>query len=198
MLKKHFVLILASASQRRKALLDSVGVEVEVLATDIDETISADETPQAYVARMAQEKAQAAANILSQMKKPANAILAADTIVSQGIEIFGKPRDKDDAVRTWRLLSDSEHQVMSAICLMSKSDSQLKIVTTDVHFSVISDEQMQRYWQTGEPADKAGAYAIQGHASAWVQEIRGSYSNVVGLPLFEVNHLLKTINRDWL
>ncbi|MCL4170823.1 UNVERIFIED_CONTAM: hypothetical protein GTU68_020133 [Idotea baltica] len=130
-------------------------------------------------------------------KQPA-AILAADTIVCQDETIFGKPKDKDDAVRIWQKLSDADHQVMTAVSLINAENETSCISVTRVRFDAISAEQMQRYWQTGEPLDKAGAYAIQGYASAWVQQIRGSYSNVVGLPLHEVNGLLKTINLNWL
>ena len=191
-------LVLASASPRRKALLKSVGVNFEVLVADIDESVHPEEAPRNYVTRLAQEKASAAQRSLTLSGGSTKAILAADTIVSQGLKIFGKPQSEADARAIWRRLSGTKHQVISAICLQVGEKTQLRVVGTQVHFSKISDAQMTHYWNTGEPADKAGAYAIQGYASAWVQEIYGSHSNVVGLPLFEVNELLTTIDHNWL
>lgn len=188
-------LVLASGSPRRKALLESMDLEFSVLVTQTDESLHHKELPKDYVTRLAAEKAYAAQQSL-QTKN--HAILAADTIVCQGNTIFGKPTDRDDAVRIWRQLSNSNHQVMTAVCLLSSGKTHSSISVTEVKFGAISQTQMDQYWLSGEPQDKAGAYAIQGFASAWVQQINGSYSNVVGLPLYEVNELLNTIGLNWL
>lgn len=187
-------LILASASPRRRALLSEMGVEFDVHITDTDESMREGEAAQDYVSRLARNKASAAAAEL-----PENvAILAADTIVVKNDRVLGKPRDFEHAQQIWSSLSSSNHQTMTAICLRVEQKSSVRLVITDVEFGNINGEQMQRYWQTGEPQDKAGAYAIQGFASAWVKLINGSYSSVVGLPLREVNELLTSIDHHWL
>lgn len=191
---KDLPLVLASASPRRSELLANMGVSFTVLATDIDESKFAYETPEDYVLRLAQGKAQAA-----QASLPENvAILAADTIVVQDQIVFGKPIDFADAQRMWQALSNNRHQVLTAVCLIVRDKTDIVSCLTEVHFGAITQTQMKAYWECGEPADKAGAYAIQGLASAWVQLINGSYSNVVGLPLREVNQLLTTIHKNWL
>lgn len=187
-------LILASGSPRRKELLENMGVEFRVHVTNADEGRRESEAPEDFVTRLARDKARAAQAEL----EPDVAILAADTIVVQGEKVFGKPRDLEHAQRIWRSLESSTHQVMTAVCLLNGDKIAVKLGITDVEFGLIQAGQMQRYWDTGEPLDKAGAYAIQGFASAWVKLIHGSYSNVVGLPLREVNELLATIERNWL
>ena len=188
-------LVLASGSPRRKALLESMGLEFSVLVTDIDESELENEMPSDYVERLACDKALAAQKILN---GEASAVLAADTIVYQNDQIFSKPKDKEDAFRIWSQLTNSNHHVMTAVCLIAYGKTYLSKSKTAVRFGSISEQQMNQYWQSGEAKDKAGAYAIQGYASAWVQEISGSYSNVVGLPLYEVNELLANINLNWL
>lgn len=187
-------LILASASPRRKELLESVGISCRVMPAEIDETVLATEQPTDYVCRMAQEKAQAVQAQLDDSLP----VLAADTIVTQGGKVFTKPEHEADAKNIWNSLSDAEHTVMTAVCLSAHGKITTRISKTLVTMQPISDQQMQRYWLSGEPQDKAGAYAIQGLASAWVASIAGSYSNVVGLPLYEVNDLLGEINLNWL
>ncbi|MCL4126084.1 UNVERIFIED_CONTAM: hypothetical protein GTU68_016278 [Idotea baltica] len=172
-----------------------MGLEFSVLVTDTDESMHLNELPQDYVKRLATDKALAAQQIL---KADNDAILAADTIVCQGNDVFGKPMDKSDACRIWQQLSNSNHHVMTAVCLLVYGKTYSIISTTEVRFGTISQPQMNQYWLSGEPHDKAGAYAIQGLASAWVQQINGSYSNVVGLPLCEVNELLSTVDLNWL
>ncbi len=189
-------LILASASPRRRELLAAMGVAFSVHSADIDETRNDSEAPEDYVVRLARQKAQQAATDLNVGDH--QAVLAADTIVVQGGSVFGKPADLDHAKRIWSALSANKHQVMTAVCLLRDAKPQLKLSMTDVEFGRVTETQMIRYWDTGEPADKAGAYAIQGFASAWVKQISGSYSNVVGLPLREVNQLLTEINLNWL
>jgi len=187
-------LILASASPRRRELLESVGLEFSIHVTDIDETRRDNELPEDFVARLAREKALAAQTELGGEL----AILAADTIVVQGNGVFGKPQNFEHAQRIWNSLSGAKHKVMTSVCLAYGDSLQVKVSITDVEFTTISESQMQRYWDSGEPQDKAGAYAIQGLASAWVKLINGSYSNVVGLPLREVNQLLSSVDLSWL
>ena len=188
-------LILASGSPRRRELLASMGLTFSVLVTDTDESRLDDEKPADFVGRLAQEKARAAQSTIAPERA---AILAADTIVVQGDTVFGKPRDFSDAQRMWQVLSNGQHQVMTAVCLVVHDKLETVNCLTEVQFGAISDAQMRAYWDSGEPLDKAGAYAIQGLASAWVKLINGSYSNVVGLPLHEVNRLLATIHKNWL
>jgi len=199
---KDYQLVLASGSPRRRDLLNSVGLDFIVHVTNTDESRKLDEAPLAFVKRLAQDKALAAQSSLSG-DSTAYAILAADTIVVKDQMVFGKPKDYDDAVRIWALLSEQKHQVITGVCILLSNSGvhdKMQCITsvTHVEFGEIKSSQMQRYWQTGEPADKAGAYAIQGYASAWVKRISGSYSNVVGLPLREVNDLLKIVNKNWL
>ncbi len=193
-------LVLASASPRRRELLTSMGLDFSVHSTNTDESRTEGEAPEDFVVRLARDKAaQAAIDLkIPSTSLTTTAILAADTIVVQGDRVFGKPRDYEHATRIWSALSASKHQVMTAVCLMVSGKPQVKLVITDVEFGRVTEAQMQRYWATGEPTDKAGAYAIQGFASAWVKLINGSYSNVVGLPLREVNQLLTDINLNWL
>lgn len=187
-------LVLASGSPRRKELLESMGVKFSVHVTNTDESRRDSEAPEDFVTRLARDKARKAQADLTKDV----AILAADTIVLQGDKVFGKPRDFEHAQRIWHSLSANSHQVMTAVCLLNGDKLAVKLGVTDVEFGVVHADQMQRYWDTKEPLDKAGAYAIQGFASAWVKLIHGSYSNVVGLPLREVNELLATIDKNWL
>lgn len=191
-----FSLVLASASPRRQQLLADMGVTFQVHVTNTDESRHDDERPEDFVTRLARDKARQAAEDLALSESVA--ILAADTIVVQGDNVFGKPKDFEHAKRIWMALSANKHQVMTAVCLLLGGKNQVKLSITDVEFGRITEDQMQRYWDTTEPQDKAGAYAIQGFASAWVKQISGSYSNVVGLPLREVNLLLADIKQNWL
>ena len=199
----HIKLILASASPRRRELLTAMGCEFSIKSADIDESRWVGEAPTDYVSRLAVEKASA---VYHQQLSGSErfAILAADTIVVQGETIFGKPRDKTHAFEIWQQLANSQHNVMTAVCLLvhdkisAKLQPAVQTVATTVEFGAISESQMHKYWATGEPADKAGAYAIQGLASAWVKLIHGSYSNVVGLPLRESNVLLSKVGLNWL
>jgi len=188
-------LVLASGSPRRQAMLKDMGVAFSVHVTDTDESRHEGEVPEDFVTRLARDKAKKA---YSDLNQDSVAILAADTIVVQGNYVCGKPTDFEHAQQIWHSLSANKHQVMTAVCLFHEGRTNVKLGITDVEFGRITQEQMERYWETGEPLDKAGGYAIQGYASAWVKLINGSYSNVVGLPLREVNELLATIHRNWL
>lgn len=194
----RITLTLASASPRRRELLSSMGVQFAVHTTDTDESRHEGEAPEDFVVRLARDKANQAVADLGESADTQHAVLAADTIVVQHDKVFGKPRDYEHASRIWAALSANKHQVMTAVCLLLDGKTQVKVSTTDVEFGRITEQQMQRYWASGEPADKAGAYGIQGLASAWVKQIYGSYSNVVGLPLREVNQLLESIDMNWL
>lgn len=191
-------LILASASPRRKALLTAMGVEFEVHVTHTDETRRDNELAEDFVARLAREKALQAVSDLSLSVNAPTAVLAADTVVVQAGNIFGKPKDYDHAVRIWHALSGNRHQVMTGVCLWFAGNTWVRVCITDVEFGRITEAQMARYWASGEPQDKAGAYGIQGLASAWVKQLSGSYTNIVGLPLREVNQLLTEIELNWL
>ena len=179
------MLILASRSPRRSELLAAAGILFEVLAADIDETPRADETPAAYVERLAIEKARAVFAL-----RPAARVLGADTTVTIDGEILGKPVDEADAFRMLRLLNGRPHDVHTGIALVSSAGVKSAVETTRVWFSLMTDEDISWYVATGEPVDRAGAYAIQGFASRFIPRIEGSYTNVVGLPVARVCSIL--------
>ena len=178
-------IILASASPRRKELLDQLKVSYEVYPVDLDETPLLDEKPLAYVQRLAAEKSAAC---VAQLKTD-KLVLAADTSVILGDVIMGKPQNQDDAIAMLSQLSGRTHQVYSAISLRGPEHSQA-VSITQVKFRRLTDQEILDYWFTGEPLDKAGSYAIQGLAGMFVESIVGSFSGVVGLPLFETAQLL--------
>jgi septum formation protein len=180
------MIYLASASPRRRELLAQIGIEFELLIVDVDESVFDGETPDHYVQRVARLKAQTASLVAT---KPWP-VLAADTIVIGNSQILGKPKDEDDAVKTLTLLSGKTHQVKTAVAIVCAEQSVVKVVTTDVTFRELLAQEILEYWATGEPADKAGSYGIQGIAGKFVKAINGSYSSVVGLPLMETEQLL--------
>jgi len=179
------VLILASRSPRRSELLAAAGIEFEVLAADIDETPHLNEAPAAYVERLAIEKACAVLAL-----RPEARILGADTTVTIDGEILGKPVDGDDAARMIRKLNGRAHDVHTGVALVTSRGVRSAVATTRVWFSKMTDEDISWYVATGEPVDRAGAYAIQGFASRFIPRIEGSYSNVVGLPVALVSSIL--------
>ncbi|MEL0623149.1 Maf family protein [Marinomonas arenicola] len=187
------MLILASASPRRKELLGQLVREFDICPADIDETPYQGEDASAYVKRMAHEKALAVADKLSQDKTTSSFIvLASDTsVVVDGI-ILGKPADFEESKAMLRLLSGRDHQVMTSVCLYDAKREHLQLtnVVSDVSFRAISDVEIAQYWRSGEPQDKAGSYAIQGLGAVFVRAVSGSYSAVVGLPLYETSQLL--------
>lgn len=184
-------IILASQSPRRKELLEQVGLEFIVKSADIDESVLPNENVDDYVLRVATAKAQAIA------KDDADAIvIAADTTVTIDGQILAKPQDYKDAQRMWTQLSGKSHQVKTTVVCAYTSQVWHDTVTTNVCFKDLTQDEMFAYWQTGEPCDKAGGYAIQGRAAAWVKYIEGSYSNVVGLPLYETLQLLEKIQQQ--
>jgi septum formation protein len=184
------LLILASASPRRQELLSSAGISFEVLPSEVDEEFQEGETPEEYVARLARRKAAKAGE-----KHKDRWVLAADTVVVIDGRILGKPGGRQEAREMLGMLSDQEHRVITGFCL-SRGDSGKSregTVTTRVRFKNLSSREIDWYLDTGEPFDKAGAYAIQGKAAFMIKEIRGSYTNVVGLPLTEVIEALQEL-----
>lgn len=183
------MLYLASASPRRLALLRQLGLQPQVVVADIDESPRPAEHPAGYVERLAREKAAAVVAALA----PTSScwLLAADTTVMAGGQILGKPQSLEDARRIWALLPAPDHQVLTGIALWHDGVITSQVVATQVDFAPIPPHEQLAYWATGEPADKAGAYAIQGRAAQYVRAIHGSYSNVVGLPLAETAALLR-------
>ena len=182
-------IILASSSPRRRELLQQIGIEFDVNSFEIDESPHLHEAPANYVVRLAIEKAQAAIRQL-----PVDTIvIAADTTVTIDGQILGKPANQADAFAMWQRLSGRDHFVMTGVAVAKNQTVLHRRVTTEVHFAPLTQADMLAYWQTGEPIGKAGGYAIQGKGAAFIPKIHGSYSNVVGLPLFETLDLLRDI-----
>jgi septum formation protein len=188
------VLRLASASPRRRELLSQIGVPHVVTGAHIDESVHEGERPHDYVQRMARTKAEAVWSQDSSLP-----VLAADTtVVLDGI-VFGKPADRADARRMLGLLSGRTHEVLTAVALASGEEAlnrraaqmAIRVSVSSVRFRVLTDAEIEAYWDTGEPKDKAGAYAVQGLAAVFIESLTGSYSGVMGLPLFETSELLR-------
>ena len=181
-------LLLASQSPRRQELLEQLGVCFSVLSQNVDENHQPGEPPEAFVQRLALDKATAVWQKLSAaQKKP---VLGADTVVVIENQILGKPASRDEALNMLQTLSGRTHQVMTGVALVSRQQS-VCVNVSEVTFRELDPEEIEAYWETGEPVDKAGAYAIQGYAAAFIQQLVGSYSGVMGLPLFETARLLK-------
>ena len=184
-------IILASASARRQELLSQIGVRFTVRSQDIDESIRSGELANDYVTRMAQEKAGSALNALRVSEDSSDAVvLAADTSVVCDADVLGKPANEADAVGMLRLLSGREHRVLSAVTLATQVKQRTVLSESRVRFREINIDEAQQYYRSGEPMGKAGAYAIQGYAAVFVEQLIGSYSGVMGLPLFETAQLL--------
>lgn len=179
-------IVLASASPRRQELLRNAGIEFTVQASDIPEIPQPGEAPRQFAERMAWEKASAIRE-----QKRGEFILAADTVVAVDDEILGKPEDAKDAARMLRLLNGRNHEVITAVCLATHEFADVRSETTRVQFDRMTETEITDYVATGEPMDKAGAYAIQGRASRWVSKIEGDYYNVVGLPVDLVWQMLR-------
>ncbi len=182
-------LILASSSPRRRELLQQLGLEFSVYSPNVDESVYAGEQPTDYVLRLAESKA---AVVLEQYSEAC--IIAADTTLAVDDEIIGKPESRAHAFDIWQKLSGRRHVVLTGVCVQNKSISKSIVVQTWVEFSQLSQSDMEHYWATGEPVGKAGGYAIQGIAAQYIPRIEGSYSNVVGLPLFETMQLYQAVN----
>ena len=184
-------LILASASPRRRELLAQAGFTFDVIPTDIPELRKPGEDPIRFVTRLAREKAEAVAT--THALTPDTLVLGADTIVLVDEEVLGKPEDAADAARMLRLLSGQTHQVITGLCVARGRERQRAAEVTFVRFVTLSDQEIHDYVATGEPLDKAGAYAIQGRAGRWVPRIHGCYFNVVGLPLALVTSMIEAM-----
>jgi septum formation protein len=172
--------LLASASPRRAELLRAAGLSFEVRVAAVDEAVLPGESPEVYVRRVAEAKAGAVARL-----DPTTPVIGADTAVVVDGQILGKPGDHDDAARMLRLLSGRSHQVLTGVCLVAARGGVeiTRLAQTTVEFAPLSPDELDWYVASGEPLDKAGAYAIQGLASRFIERIDGSYSNVVGLPV---------------
>lgn len=185
------LILLASASPRRSALLTQIGVPHGIQPVDIDESPRPGESPAEYVYRLARTKAQTLWERLpAHERKP---VLGADTTVALGGDILGKPSSSTELLQMLRRLSGRTHQVYTGVALCSEHGTQLRLSVSDVTFRALSDIEIVAYWETGEPADKAGGYAVQGKAALFIERISGSYSGIVGLPLFETAQLLAEI-----
>lgn len=190
---------LASQSPRRRELLKQIGVNFEMLLLrtdlmrnlDVDESPLSDETPEDYVRRVCQTKAESGFAALRLRNLPPFPVLTADTTVTLDGKIFGKPENPEQAAAMLRLLSGREHQVLSAVAIAMGDHVEAALSISTVRFTTLDEERIRRYLMTREYADKAGGYAIQGLAGAFVEHLSGSYSGVMGLPLFETVQLLK-------
>ena len=183
------MIYLASSSPRRAHLLKQIGIPFEVLRVDIDESIKAAESAEQYVCRMAETKALAGGKLLS-----GNAtVIAADTIITIDGKILGKPDDGSHCQEILAKLSGRQHLVLSAVALNSEGETRLKVSTNKVSFRQLDAAEIAAYCASDEPLDKAGAYAIQGRAAVFIDHLDGSYSSVMGLPLFETAELLKQV-----
>jgi septum formation protein len=184
-------IVLASASPRRQQLLNDAGIEFVVRPANIEEVQQDGEFALSFAERMARDKARAI-----RASSPESVVLGADTIVVARDQVLGKPTDAADAVRMLRLLSNRQHFVITGVCLIG-TDFQgtdfedVRSEKTAVHFAALTDAEIRDYVATGEPMDKAGAYAIQGHGSRWISKIEGDYNNVVGLPVDLVLRMLQ-------
>jgi len=183
-------LVLASQSPRRQALLNQLGYRFSILAADIDETPYFDEKPHDYVLRLAVQKAQTIFEQLPVQKQADTLVLGADTCVVNNGKILGKPEDEKQCLTMLRQLSGKSHQVLTSIAIVGANIVSKELVITQVNFKSLVTTEIQYYWQTGEPCDKAGSYAIQGIGGQFVTSINGSYSAVVGLPLYETSQML--------
>lgn len=190
---------LASRSPRRRELLTQGGIRFDLMLLrvgpredrEVDETWLAGETPEVYVQRVARAKAAFGAQLLTPRSLPPRPVLAADTTLDLDGEVIGKPRDADDAIAILTRLSGRSHRVLTAIAVAQNQRIEQRLSVSEVRFRPLAADEIRRYVLSGEPMDKAGAYGIQGRAAIFVEEIRGSHSGVVGLPLCETALLLR-------
>lgn len=182
---------LASASSRRRELLDQIGVSFETLAVTVEEYRDAGETPDAYVQRVALAKAQAGCAVLgARVPRP---VLGADTEAVIDGEVLGKPQDRDHGLAMLARLSGRTHEVLSAVAVVAGSRVLTRLSRSTVSFRVMTTQECAAYWATGEPFGKAGGYAIQGRGALFIAWLEGSYSGVMGLPLYETGQVLEEI-----
>jgi septum formation protein len=190
----HIKLCLGSASPRRAELLKQIGVNFEVRVASIDESIHGEENAADYVLRMAIDKARRVWQKNQGTTLAGLPVLAADTAVVLGDWIMGKPTDREQGVEMLTALSGRTHEVLTSVSLLQAEKQVSRLSRSEVTFAPLSEADINRYWETGEPLDKAGAYAIQGKAAVFIESLKGSYSGVMGLPLFEVGHLLEEMD----
>lgn len=187
------LIYLASASPRRSALLTQIGVEHRVAPVDVDERVLPAESPAQYVTRLAIAKAEALWSRLNDDER--HPVLGSDTTVALGNDVLGKPADQQDAADMLQRLSGRTHQVYTAVAIRHARGCDSRLSVSDVTIRELNEAEIRDYWHTGEPADKAGGYAIQGSAALFVERIAGSYSGIVGLPLYETGELLRMIDQ---
>jgi septum formation protein len=187
------MIYLASASPRRRDLLRQLGIEFETMPSNLLEVRREDEAPAEYVVRVARDKARFIEKLIIERGLPLHPVLGADTEVVLDGEILGKPRDRGHGMSMLQSLAGRTHEVLSGICLMHQGSEHPVLSTSRVTFSPMTEKEIAQYWETGEPLDKAGAYAIQGRAAGFIVSLEGSYSGVMGLPLHELTTVLKKI-----
>lgn len=186
------VVCLASVSPRRRELLTQIGVPHKVVGAHIDETAHPGEMPRDYVMRMARAKALAVRD-----RGESLPVLAADTTVVLDDVIYGKPRDRAEGVAMLERFSNRTHEVMTAVAIADARGVALRLNVSSVRFRKLTPEECGAYWETGEPHDKAGGYAVQGAAAVFIEALSGSYSGVMGLPLFETAELLRSAGVEY-
>jgi septum formation protein len=187
-------LYLASSSPQRRTLLEQIGIRYRTLAVDVDESVHLHETPEMYVLRLALEKARAGWRSLDpQARCP---VLGADTAVVIDGEVLGKPHDREHGVAMLARIAGHSHQVLTAVALVDDKREAARLSVSTVTFRTITAAEREAYWDSGEPLDKAGGYAIQGHAAVFIARLDGSFSGVMGLPLYETAELLGEFGID--
>ncbi|MEI7611519.1 MAG: Maf family protein [Betaproteobacteria bacterium] len=195
-------LYLASRSPRRRELLSQIGVQFDTIIfrnppredSEIDETPHADESPVDYVQRVSRAKAEHGWRIVKWRKLWSQPVLAADTTIELDGKIIGKPFDPIDARNILQRLSGQTHRVLTAVAVAFEGRTESVLSVSEVRFGILSEDEIERYVASGEPMDKAGAYGIQGHAGIFIENLSGSYTGVMGLPLFETGQLLRRFN----
>ncbi|MHB1142534.1 MAG: Maf family protein [Sulfuricaulis sp.] len=190
------MIYLASASPRRQELLRQLGIEFDVMPSNILEVREAGEAPAQYVTRVARDKARRVAQQVKQRGLPAHPVLGADTEVVLDGEILGKPENATHGMDMLRRLAGRTHEVLSGVCVWHREKEYTSLSTSRVTFRPLTPAEIGQYWKSGEPLGKAGAYAIQGRAAAFITKLEGSYSGVMGLPLFELDGILRSIESE--
>ena len=191
------MIYLASASPRRRELLEQVGMDYEVLVSNISEERAPAESPHAYVRRVATDKARHVAREVAAQGLALRPVLAADTEVVANDRIFGKPHDRQHAAEMLKSLRGRTHTVLTGLCLVTPQGEHVAVCESRVTVAALSDSEVERYVASGEADDKAGGYAIQGRAGAFIARLEGSYSGVMGLPLYELRELFGRAGLAW-
>ncbi len=192
----HPQIYLASQSPRRRELLEQIGIYSKVMTADVDESPAPKEAPAEYVIRLALEKARVVQAMLGDHEMLP--VLAADTAVVVGHEILGKPVNRDDALAMMQRLSGRSHKVLTGVALVDEHTARSRLSVSHVTFRQITEAEALAYWNSGEPQDKAGGYAVQGLGAMFISHLQGSYSGVMGLPLFETAELLQSVGVELL